>query len=136
MQYANRVQETTQTTGTGSLTLDGATFRYKTFASELTVAGDNFHYLLEDENGAWEIGIGYLATATSIQRQTLLESSTGALINLSTGIHRITLVFIKEDFENLNQSLIDHINDVDPHPQYTTHPEATSIAIVQAIALG
>lgn len=132
MQYANRIQETTQTTGTGNLALDGATFRFKPFSSEM-VNGNNFHYLLEDENGEWEIGLGEFST-NNIIRQTVLNSSNNdALISLSAGIHRVSLVFAKEDFEALAADLQNHIDDPDAHPQYTTFPETEEIAVDNSI---
>ena len=133
MQYANRIQETTQSTGTGNLALDGATFRFKPFSSEL-VDGNNFHYLLEDENGEWEIGLGEYSTEDNIIRQTVINSSNNdELIDLSSGIHRVSLVFAKEDFESIANDLQEHIDNPDAHPQYTTFPETEEIAVDNAI---
>ena len=113
--YENRIQETTQTTGTGNLSVDGATYRFKEFASELQT-GDEFNYLLEDENGAWEIGLGELTTGspnTIMRKQVFNSSYADSLIDLSDGIHRITLVISKESLDDIINSLDDMIDSLD-----------------------
>ena len=113
--YENRIQETTQTTGKGTLSLNGATYRFKEFASELQ-NGDEFNYLLEDENGEWEIGLGELTTGspnTIMRKQVFNSSNADSLIDLSDGIHRITLVFSKESLDDIINSLDDSIDSLD-----------------------
>jgi hypothetical protein len=53
----DRVQETTTTTGTGSVTLAGAVTGYQTFAA--VGDGNTTYYCIADQGGAnWEVGIG------------------------------------------------------------------------------
>lgn len=85
---ADRVRESTSTTGTGALTLTGATAGCRTFNSAIGTATPCY-YLLVDANGtAWETGIGQLSDATHFTRTTVQKSSnSNSAINLSAGTH-------------------------------------------------
>jgi hypothetical protein len=73
---------TTASVGTGTVTLGSAVSKYQSFADAGINDGDTFDYVIEDGT-AWEIGVGvYSSTGPTVTR-SLIESSTGALINLS-----------------------------------------------------
>lgn len=81
-QVFNRARMTTATTGTGTLTLGSAVSKYQSFAAAGVTNGTSVHYTIEDGT-AWEIGTGtYTSSGTTLSR-TLVESSTGSLLNLS-----------------------------------------------------
>lgn len=88
----DRVQETTSTSGTGTITLAGASSGYRTFTSVLSNA-DTTYYTIVDGT-AWETGLGTFTTSgTTLARTTVLASSnSGSAINLSGGAS--TIVFI------------------------------------------
>lgn len=87
---ADRVRETTTTTGTGALTLAGATTGCRTFNSALGVGVACFYTLLDANGTGWECGIGQLSSSTSFTRTTVQKSSNAnAAITLSTGTHTI-----------------------------------------------
>jgi hypothetical protein len=87
---ADRVKETTTTTGTGSLTLAGAAAQFQSFNTAFGT-GTSFYYAITDANGAdWEIGTGELSNATTLVRTTVHQSSNAdAKINLSSGTHTV-----------------------------------------------
>jgi hypothetical protein len=71
----DRVQETTATTGTGSVTLGGAVAGYQTFA---VVGNGNTTYYCIVNGTAWEVGIGtYSTTGPTLARTTVLSNSNG-----------------------------------------------------------
>jgi hypothetical protein len=79
----DRVQETSTTTGTGSLTLLGAVTGFQTFSSAIGNTNTTYYTI---QNGAeWEVGIGTVSAGT-LSRDTVLESSNGgSLVNFSAG---------------------------------------------------
>lgn len=88
MNYADRVKDTTTTTGTGTVTLSGsAAPGFRTFASAFSAGAAEIPYCIVGPDGAaWEIGLGTLATGTTLVRNTVLESSNaGALVNFGAG---------------------------------------------------
>lgn len=110
MAYKNRIQETTQTTGTGTLTLNGATTGYRRFNQ--VDNNTTLRYLLEEDGtGRWEIGIGTYNNNT-LARTTLVESSTGGRLNLATGVHRISHVLTAEDLVQLQGDVGQLISDL------------------------
>ena len=86
----DRVKETTTTTGTGTLSLGGAASGFQSFVTAIG-NGNTTYYAIEDANGtAWEVGIGTIsATPDTLTRTTLIASSTGAKIELTSGTHTV-----------------------------------------------
>ena len=71
----DRVQETTATTGTGSVILGGAVASYQSFA---VVGNGNLVYYTILNGNAWEVGIGtYSTTGPTLARTTVLSNSNG-----------------------------------------------------------
>lgn len=71
---ADRVQETTATTGTGTVTLAGAVAGYRTFATAFGASPVQVSYLIVSGT-AWEVGVGTFNGTTSLARDTVLSSS-------------------------------------------------------------
>lgn len=88
---ADRVKETSTTTGTGALTLAGAESKYVAFSSVMA-AGDTCYYAIVNRDAAeWEVGLG--TYNTTLARTTVLASSNaGSAVNLSAGTKEVMLV--------------------------------------------
>jgi hypothetical protein len=77
----DRVQETTSTTGTGTLTLTGAVAGFQSFAA---IGDGNTTYYTIYSGTDWEVGIGtYTSSGTTLSRDTVLESSAGGTTKIS-----------------------------------------------------
>lgn len=74
---ADRVKETTTTTGQGTITLAGAVTGFQSFAA--IGNGNTCYYTIAGQSGSeWEVGIGtYTASGTTLSRDTVLASSAG-----------------------------------------------------------
>lgn len=94
---ADRVKETTTTSGTGSVTLLGAATGYQTFA---VIGNTNTtYYCIADQGGAnWEVGIGtYSTTGPTLARTTVLASSNaGSLVNFTAALKDVFVTYPAE----------------------------------------
>ena len=86
----DRVQETTTTTGTGTLTLGGAVTGYQSF-SAIGNANTTYYAIYASGGSEWEVGIGtYTASGTTLSRDTVLASSnSGSLVSFSAGTKNV-----------------------------------------------
>ena len=83
---ADRVKETTTTTGTGAITLLGAGAGFQSFSA--IGDGNTTYYTIAGQTGSeWEVGIGtYTSSGTTLSRDTVLASSnSGSLVSFSAG---------------------------------------------------
>lgn len=86
---ADRVKDTTTSTGTGNVTLSGSPpTGFQAFSAAFQT-GDVFSYCIEG-GAEWEVGRGYLSASTTLVRDTVLSSSnSGALVNFSAGTKNV-----------------------------------------------
>jgi hypothetical protein len=89
---ADRVQETTTTTGTGTVTLAGAATGFQSFAA---VGDGNSTYYTIAGGSEWEVGIGtYTASGTTLSRTTVISSSnSGSLVTFSAGTKNVFVTY-------------------------------------------
>lgn len=84
---ADRVRETTDTAGTGPVTLEGAVLSYQSFLAGIGNGNQTYYTIAAPLLNEWEVGIGTYDLATnSLSRDTVLSSSNaGALVNFTLG---------------------------------------------------
>jgi len=82
---ADRVQETTTSTGTGSVILSGAVNGYQSFTTGVGNGNTCYYTIYDNTSFAWEVGIGtYTTSPNTLARNTILSSSnSGSAINLA-----------------------------------------------------
>jgi len=78
---ADRVRQTTTSTGTGTITLDGSVDGFQSFA---VIGNNNTTYYTISGGTQWEVGIGTYFSGT-LARTTIISSSTGSILNLAAG---------------------------------------------------
>jgi hypothetical protein len=93
---ADRVQETTSTTGTSSYTLLGAEPGFQSFGDVMSNADTTYYAITDDVD--WEVGIGtYSTTGPTLARTTILSSSnSNAAVSWSAGTKKIFLSYAAE----------------------------------------
>jgi hypothetical protein len=92
---ADRVLETTTTTGTGAVTLAGAQTGYQSFGTAVG-NGNTTYYTIAVEGGTdWEVGVGtYTSSGTSLSRDTVLASSnSGSLVPFGAGTKNVFVTY-------------------------------------------
>ena len=90
---ADRVQETTSTTGTSSYALIGAATGYQSFGAVMA-DGDTTYYAITNDTD-WEVGIGtYSTTGPTLARTTILASSNGgSAVSWGAGVKNIFISY-------------------------------------------
>ena len=82
--FADRVKDTTNSSGTGPIILNGvAATGYQTFATAFGAESHMVAYCIADQSGTnWEVGYGVFNGTTGLTRATVLSSSNaGAPVN-------------------------------------------------------
>ena len=99
----DRVQETTSTTGTGTITLGGAVSGYQSFA---VVGNGNTTFYCIVNGSAWEVGIGtYSTTGPTLARTTVLSNSSGTTSPITlSGASNVFVTYPSEKSVNLDAS--------------------------------
>jgi hypothetical protein len=102
----DRISETTTTTGTGTLTLDGALLGFQPFSS---IGDTNTTYYCITDTTAWEVGLGtYSSSGNTLARTTVLSNSNGntSPITLAAGTKTVFSVYPAERAIVVNGSTI------------------------------
>lgn len=98
----DRIKESTTTTGTGTLTLAGATTGFQTFAA-IGDASTTYYAILNGSN--WEVGLGtYTASGTTLSRDTILSSSNSGTAITLAGVSDVFCTYPSEKAVILNSS--------------------------------
>lgn len=102
----DRIQETTTTTGTGALTLAGASSGYQAFSAKCA-NGDTCYYAVFSAGTEWETGLGTWGTGGILTRTTVIASSNaGAAVNFSAGTKTVALVGLADRVVQLDNQLV------------------------------
>ena len=93
----DRVQETTTTVGTGTVTLGGAVLGFQTFAI-IGNANQTYYTITDPTTGDYEVGIGtYTSSGTTLSRTTVLESSnSGSPVVFAAGTKNVFCTYPAE----------------------------------------
>ena len=95
---ADRVKDSTTTTGTGTVTLSGtAATGFQNFS--VIGNGNTTYYTIAGQGTTeWEVGIGtYTSSGTTLARTTILSSSNaGAAVNFSAGTKDVFVTYPSE----------------------------------------
>lgn len=119
----DRIRETATTTGTGTLTLEGAVRGFEAF-SEVGNGNTCYYSIFHRTEDEFEVGLGTVGSGT-LSRDTIFESSNSDnAVNLSTGT--------KDVFLTLPASKVPYLES----DGTSTFHDPAGTAVALAIALG
>ena len=97
----DRVKETSNSSGTGNITLTGAFVGYQTFNTAIA-SGSTVYYTIHNltagSDTEWEVGVGTFTSPATLARDTVLSSSTGSAVNFTAGASGLE-VFVTQPAE-------------------------------------
>jgi hypothetical protein len=105
---ADRVRETSTSTGTTAITLSGAYTGFQTFSATVGNSNTTYYTIANVVTGEWEVGIGtYTTSGNTLSRDTVLASSnSGSLVNFTSGSKDVFVTQPAERALYLNGSAI------------------------------
>jgi hypothetical protein len=93
---ADRVKQTSTTTGTGTFVLTGTATGFQTFAAAIGNLNTTYYAIVGQTTSEWEVGVGNVDTSvgTTLGRTTVLSSSNaGGLVNFSAGTKDVFVTY-------------------------------------------
>lgn len=89
---ADRVSETSTTTGTGTYALAGARSGFSAFSARMVNNDTCYYHAIDATSGGWEVGVGTWTTGNNLARTTVLRSSNSdAAVNWAAGTRNVSI---------------------------------------------
>lgn len=103
---ADRVKETTTTSGTGTVSLLGASQGYQSFSSGVGNGNSTYYCIASQTLNTWEVGIGtYTSSGSTLSRTTVLASSnSGSLVSFGSETKDVFVTYPAEKSVNQDTS--------------------------------
>ena len=94
---ADRVKESTVTTGTGAIALGGAVTNFETFSANLSNSDTTYYAIVDNTNNAFEIGLGtYNSSGNTLSRSVIASSNSNSAVNLGVGTKEVFITAIAD----------------------------------------
>jgi len=92
---ADRVLETSTTSGSGTISLAGASVGYQGFSTGVGNGNQTYYTIALEGGSEWEVGIGtYTSVGDTLSRDTVLASSaSGAKVGFSAGTKQVFVTY-------------------------------------------
>ena len=94
---ADRVKESTITTGTGNIALSGAVVNFETFSANLSNGDTTYYAIVDNTNNAFEVGLGtYNSSGNTLSRSVIASSNSNSAVNLGVGTKEVFITAIAD----------------------------------------
>ena len=94
---ADRVKETTVTTGTGNIALGGAITNFETFSANLSNGDTTYYAIVDNTNGAFEVGLGtYNSSGNTLSRSVIASSNSNSAVTLGSGTKEVFITAVAD----------------------------------------
>jgi len=124
---ADRVKETTTSTGTGTIDLAGAESGFQSFVTGVGNGNTTYYAIIDASNETWEVGVGTVTNADpdTLSRDTILASSNaGSAVNFGAGEKSVFVtqpsdkaVYKDSDSDNVTIDKVQLVAQAE-HPSY------------------
>ena len=110
---ADRVRESTTTTGTGAVTLAGAATGYQTFADGIGSTNTTYYAIAHQTASEWEVGLGTVGSGTLTRTTVLKSSNSDSAVDFASGTKDVFVTYPAEkavtltDTQTLTNKTID-----------------------------
>ena len=101
---ADRVRETSTSTGTSTFVLAGAVVGYQSFFSAIGNANTTYYTISNQGTSEWEVGIGTVSTGSLTRTTVLASSNANALVNFTAGTKDVFVTYPAEKAVYLDAS--------------------------------
>jgi hypothetical protein len=100
---ADRVKETSTSTGATTFALAGAVTGFRAFSSVCSV-GDTFYYVIDSDSGSeWETGLGTYSATNTLTRTTVYASSnSGSIVTFSSGTKNVYISLTRRQIDTIS----------------------------------
>ena len=100
---ADRVKETSTSTGATTFALAGAVVGFRAFSSVCSV-GDTFYYVIDSDSGSeWETGLGTYSATNTLTRTTVFASSnSGSIVTFSAGTKNVYISLTARQIDTIS----------------------------------
>jgi len=87
----DRVKETSTTTSTGTLDLDGAVTGFEGFVAGIATGNTTYYSIVHQSANEWEVGLGTVTDAATdtLSRSAISSSNSDGLVNFSAGTKQV-----------------------------------------------
>ena len=93
---ADRVRESSTTTGTGTLVLTGAVVGYQSFSTAIGNTNTTYYTISNPGTTEWEVGIGTVSTGSLTRTTVLSSSNANALVAFTAGTKDVFVTYPAE----------------------------------------
>lgn len=92
----DRVQESANAPGTGTVTLLGAVLGFESFSASIGNSNTTYYCIADQGGNNWEVGIGTVGAGTLARTIILSSSNSDAIVNFSSGTQTVFCTYPAE----------------------------------------
>lgn len=105
LKLGERVKETTNTAGTGDITLSGAVTGFQAFSDVLSVGQKTTYSIVDNLAGEYEVGEGTYSATNTLQRDRVYSSTnSGNKVDFSSSTKDVFITYTAENSVTYQQA--------------------------------
>lgn len=134
--FANRVKETSITTGNGNMVLAGPSTGFKSFINGIGANNTLTYYIYrQDTNFEWEVGVGYVFDSGGVnilvREKAISSSNNNNLVSFTSGTKFVETVISEDRINTSLLNVVEKNSDFTPPYMPATYVVDASVSGVQ-----